>query len=37
MMCEPEAENEQQQLDKAKDIHKHNFNFGVTQVSAELE
>ena len=34
MMNEPEAENAQQQSGKARDINKHNFNFGVTQVSA---
>ena len=37
MMHEPEAENAQPQLGEARDIHKHNFNFGVRQVSAEPE
>ena len=40
MMHEPEAENAQQQSGEARDmpyIHQHNFNFGVTQVSAEPE
>ena len=40
MIHEPEAENAQQQPSKAREvpyIHQHNFNFGVTQVSAEPE
>ena len=37
MMHEPEAENAQQQLGEARDINKHNFNFGVMQVSPEPE
>ena len=37
IMHEPEAENPQQQSGEARDICKHNFNFGVTQVSAEPE
>ena len=40
MMHELETENAQQQPSKARDvphIHQHNFNFGVTQVSAEPE
>ena len=37
MMHELAAENEQQQSGEARDIHKHNFNFGVTQVLAEPE
>ena len=37
MMHELEAENAQRQSGEARDIRKHNFNFGVTQVSAEPE
>ena len=40
MMHEPEAENAQQQPSKARDVPyicQYNFNFGLTQVSAEPE